>query len=112
MTEEQKAAYLAMCPRVFVRALRDPIGADTEFELSEGQATALLRARENADGWRPIETAPKDGTLILAWVPDGRMMIWRADLLAHGLSARTPEHLKFPATHWRPLPAPPEKKEK
>ena len=58
--------------------------------------------------WLPIESAPKDGTMILAWVPDGRMMIWRADLLWRGLSNRTPEHLQFPATHWMPLPSPPD----
>ena len=47
MTEDEKKAYLEMIPRVFVRALRDPHGAE-EFLLSEGQATSLLRDRENA----------------------------------------------------------------
>lgn len=49
MTEAQEAEYLAMCSRVFVRALRDPNqGAGEEYELSEGQAAALLRKRERA----------------------------------------------------------------
>lgn len=121
MIDEQKAEYLAMCPRVFVRALRDPIGADTEFELSEGQATALLRARENADGWRPIETAPKDGTKVLLFWPQRPPadVGWYAldDLppkraleegfRAHGDRCIPPEQ----PTHWRPLPAPPDKEE-
>ena len=57
--------------------------------------------------WRPIETAPKDGTLFLAVTKDGRMMIFRGDLLAHTMNMRTPDHLTFPATHWMPLPEPP-----
>lgn len=48
MTDDERAEYLAMSERVFVRALRDPIGADTEFLLSEGQATDLVRRRERA----------------------------------------------------------------
>jgi hypothetical protein len=62
--------------------------------------------------WRPINTAPKDGTLILAW--DGR-----AALLAYwGRSnAVNPfgwigghchiNHIDQP-THWMPLPDPPQ----
>lgn len=38
-----------MIPRVFVRALRDPHGNE-EYELSEGQATDLLRRRESFNG--------------------------------------------------------------
>jgi len=45
MTEEERSEYLAMCSRIFVRALRDPHGAE-EFLLSEGQAARLVRQRE------------------------------------------------------------------
>lgn len=54
MTEEERAKYLDLIPRVFVRALRDPHGADLEYELSEGQATSLLRAREDAAAERAL----------------------------------------------------------
>ncbi len=47
MKPEDKQQYLDMIPRVFVRALRDPLG-DNEFNLSEGEATDLLRRREAA----------------------------------------------------------------
>lgn len=57
--------------------------------------------------WLPISTAPKDHTLFLAATSDGRMMIFRGDLLARALDARAPDHLTFPATHWMPLPARP-----
>lgn len=65
-----------------------------------------------ADGWRDIESAPKDETLFLAACPpdanfpDGRVMIWKGSILAFQ-NDKTPDHLRFPATHWRPLPAAP-----
>ena len=58
--------------------------------------------------WLPIESAPKDASLFLAATSDGRMMIWRADLLARAMDMSTPDHLTFPATHWMPLPSPPD----
>jgi len=64
------------------------------------------------DGWRPIESAPKDETLFLAYCPadedfpDGRMMIWKGSIFAFQKNP-TPNHLQFPATHWRPLPSAP-----
>jgi hypothetical protein len=63
--------------------------------------------------WRPIETAPKDGTPLvlfspydadlnckggLIWVSGG----WRVDR-----SGWRGDHAKEPPTHWLPLPAPP-----
>ena len=64
------------------------------------------------DGWLPIESAPKDETLFLAYCPadedfpDGRMMIWKGSIFAFQKNP-TPNHLQFPATHWRPLPSAP-----
>lgn len=63
--------------------------------------------RGDADIWKPIVALPDDDSLVLAFVPDGRMMIWKASLLRQALRERTPEHLQFPATHWRSLPNPP-----
>jgi hypothetical protein len=63
--------------------------------------------RGDADVWRPIATIPDDDSLVLAYVPDGRMMIWKASLLHQTLRERTPHHLQFPATHFRSLPLPP-----
>lgn len=70
-------------------------------------AAALSALGEKDDGWLPIESAPKDGKLFLAATDDGRIMIWRGSILARDLAGPTPNHLSFPATHWRPLPAPP-----
>ncbi len=59
--------------------------------------------------WKPIETMPKDDTLLLAATKDGRIMIWRGKFLADNLHRQSighePDHLAFPATHWMPLPA-------
>jgi hypothetical protein len=60
------------------------------------------------DGWQPIETAPRDGEMILAATADGRMMIWKASLLQVAMEPTLSRHLQFPATHWMPLPEPPE----
>ena len=64
-------------------------------------------------GWQPIETAPKGDEMFLAYCPPcatfpgGRTMIWRGHILAMQ-NDRTPLHLRFPATHWMPLPEPPQ----
>lgn len=70
----------------------------------------------NSD-WRPIETAPKDGTWFLSWEPicaDMAMTCWcrrpRSQpgywrRIAPWLPVREMRHM--PPTHWMPLPPPP-----
>lgn len=50
MLPENKTQYLKMIPRVFIRAVRDPVSGfrEEEYELSEGEATDLLIKREQA----------------------------------------------------------------
>jgi hypothetical protein len=70
--------------------------------------------------WRPIETAPKDGTRILLYRPDVRgehieIMVegYWSNLPGHsyGIGWRTPcfsfSGGKHDPTHWQPLPSPP-----
>jgi hypothetical protein len=61
--------------------------------------------------WRPIETAPRDGTVVLFHVPGKELpVICRADDYWYG---RKDDGTGFAywldgATHWQPRPPPPE----
>jgi hypothetical protein len=63
-------------------------------------------------GWRPIETAPLDGTHILVAGPDGVDVGWRCDASDCWRRPHTAEYdndfarIAAP-THWMPLPEPP-----
>lgn len=57
--------------------------------------------------WRPIETAPKDGTDVLVlWDRGGTMQVascWEGTWT----DANDDELIVSPPTHWMPLPEPP-----
>jgi hypothetical protein len=62
--------------------------------------------------WQPIETAPKDGSLILSW--DNPYMIvvsWDTDPRDEGGQCWKINYSGdwMTPTHWMPLPAPPKK---
>jgi hypothetical protein len=72
------------------------------------KALATLDRVIEGDGWLPIESAPRDGTLMLCYLPynggfitqtywhvDGREGVW------------FDESGEICPTHWRPLPTPP-----
>ena len=84
-----------------------------EFEQSvqdDGQ-TLKVFGREAVAGWRPIETAPKDGTSIL--VSDGAEVdqaeFWddRGYWVAIGGKCAAGNGLGYDPTHWMPLPPAP-----
>lgn len=109
---------------------------EDERDQPAAMRAALAVVRE-AEGWRPIESAPKDGTVIDLWIEgqsdmvdfyaptarfnrktrmrEGRAVEWRW-LTAGPNEAkwRSVGGLGYPLspdvtpTHWRPLPAPPE----
>jgi hypothetical protein len=55
-------------------------------------------------GWRPIATAPMDGTAILGWRRKGGMRITQWS----GMEWRSiPTGYTLDITHWMPLPEPP-----
>lgn len=73
--------------------------------------------------WKPIDTAPKDGTAVLLWArlstyppePDNYFRIvgfWHRAIARWKVA---PEHLnaqeELIATHWAPLPQPPQRPE-
>lgn len=75
-------------------------------------AEAALKAIEDAgysieQGWQPIETAPKDGTLILALGPiTSATVMWEPAHQCWASADNWPWE-DFEPTHWRPLPEPP-----
>jgi len=102
-----------------VNTSRHSYGVGYAFHSVQGIAKTALKQHAAAltappaaisEGWMKMETAPKDGTQVLlhkqvepqtyvaAWVPSETMgPVWC-----------TPDaHVIFGASHWRPLPAPP-----
>lgn len=69
-------------------------------------AALLLRLGER-EGWRPIESAPRDDTTILVY-GDGRTFTTKGLILLHARKPSAPQHLSMAyLTHWKPLPSPP-----
>ena len=98
-----EASYVDDIPSVTTDRWRW-VAADASRDL--GALITRLRAAEARTAWQPIETAPRDGTLVLAWHPwwmgpdavrCGRSGVWTAD-----------GHPVCEPTHWMPLPAAPE----
>lgn len=68
-------------------------------------------------GWRPIETAPKDGTPIMLWTEYAQCVgLWERSLAVWAIAYPAPgegciltegEPFEVWPTKWRPLPFPP-----
>ena len=83
-----------------------------QSKLSQDRGTQALIAAPptaQAEGWRPIETAPKEG-VFLVYMPDGaakqriQVASWHPNVRVVG--GRFDFDCK-PVTHWMPLPPPP-----
>ena len=112
----------------FIKASIPARPDDTDLMLTDALASAIaaLRAQPPApSGWQPIETAPKDGTLVDLFVDGHREadccwhrldweiahLQWPTDSMGWATwSERDGEYGRFdPApTHWQPFPAPPQ----
>ena len=60
--------------------------------------------------WQPIETAPRNGTDILAYeriADTDRILTMRYDGVAQAFVTNVHSFVAFEPTHWMPLPAPP-----
>jgi hypothetical protein len=57
--------------------------------------------------WKTIDSAPRDGTRVLVWLPALRLVSaceFQHGLWQHGIWTNPP----LAVTHWQPLPPPPE----
>ena len=69
--------------------------------------------------WQPIDTAPKDGTVILIWPAKSAFASSDDELISYvvrwsyleqgWIEASGEEYAAFYPSHWCPLPAPPKK---
>ena len=63
-------------------------------------------------GWQPVETAPKDGTVVLVWTRTGPHLAAYLRLRPEGWMEKDGSYLLTEdttglPTHWMPLPVPP-----
>jgi hypothetical protein len=89
----------------------------SRIEAALSEAEALEQSPASDDGWKGIESAPKDGTRILAWCPHGQYVVFWPDAHDHEVdwwhvtdNKNGPYPLRGGSpTHWRPLPPSPAK---
>lgn len=96
-------------------------------DLYKALEPTIIQVHDPAPSWRPIESAPRDGTPILAWAPMAtepaiaRWFKWDAGdegwltELVDGGPWKDDQHFaeywaetSYEPTHWMPLPSPPE----
>jgi len=87
-----------------------------EVEAIERMIKDALAALPSCEGWRGIESAPRDGTYILAYpallqIP--LVITWKREKgwLGSWRMPMTDSPPPYVPTHWMPLPSPPERKE-
>lgn len=96
-----------------VRANVDVLDPE-EHELVKEIDTALAALSQSA--WRPIEEAPKDGTVILVVPAGGEFntsvaFYYPGSAGAVWIIPETNRYLTVEPTHWMPLPEPPQAEE-
>lgn len=93
--------------------MSDNSKVDTSEIRRQSAVHALQERVEGADGeWQPIETAPKDGTVLLAAHEHAALTVWWAEGSdvdggagwVDGCRDNYEDLVVYPVTHWRPLP--------
>lgn len=92
-----------MTPRETIPA---DIPEDAEREVSAALAKMVADERRHAGSpWRPIATAPKDGTAILGWWFNECMIVdWCVVVERWGSTHDGEDMFEPEPTHWMPLP--------
>ena len=119
MTEINAALFRAISAEseVVQTGILDRLEAEQKkLGISDGYGTRA-RAALAADGWQPIEPAPRDGTTICLWWDHKRRLarFIAADGPFGPFANWVPEDrgaipLTIAPTHWKPLPAHPQEK--
>lgn len=119
--EAPEKIWLSDAPALHDLTFRDVITRDPSslgHPCIEYTRSDLLPASVGGGGWRPIETAPKDGRHLLLWTMSECPIVsahwvefeghgyWAFDEALIGEIAGSVED----ATHWMPLPTPPGEK--
>ena len=106
-------------------ALCDHDWSDAERHIAAALRSAHASGLSERDaGWQSIDSAPRDGSIVLLFLPESRaqdgvvMGYWSATdeapeddawYMCDGLDGGT--MIDVEVTHWRPLPAPPDPKD-
>ncbi|TWH01770.1 uncharacterized protein DUF551 [Ochrobactrum sp. J50] len=78
------------------------------YALSLSSPDHADAGKVEGDGWLPIETAPKDGTPVLAYQAGRYFKCWlECDRYEGGYFWQDEEDSEPSPTHWRPLPSAP-----
>jgi hypothetical protein len=86
--------------------IHDPADEEQAAQAAKDIVTAYLEAVGH--GWQPIATFSDDVSgQIVVLNARGQAMVGDAERLRKNIAGVFPDHLKFWATHWMPLPAPP-----
>jgi hypothetical protein len=83
----------------------DTPGRDPDDDLSM-MSRQFLRALERCE-WRPVESAPKDGTKILVYTIHGDVEVTEFCVMRRTVSDPVGDWNGSLPTHWMPLPVPP-----
>lgn len=119
-TEITNIVFSALSDRKGFDQWFDQIDDELQAEIKTEIAEAIAALRAQPAGWRPIESAPKDGTLLLLWESYedepfiGRWHDFRSRWIASTAHYNTDGDAcvidtvcSEGVTHWMPLPPPP-----
>ena len=109
--EDKRLLWVVRCSGCGACVLGDR-APEPEQELPESYWEPLRQSAVDCwnqrSAWQPIETAPRDGTEILAWDGIGMKFAWRyEDRWIYDIEMESPYLTLWHPTHWQPLPSTP-----